>query len=69
MSSFGITVYARRSPVNPAGLVNRAPGESRVGLLSGDKKGQFQEQLQRFLLEGQRNQMIKCGFQAAFQEE
>lgn len=37
----------------PAGLVNRAPGESRVGLLSGDKKGQFQEQLQRFLLEAQ----------------
>ena len=37
----------------PAGLVNRAPGERRVGLLSGEKKGQYQERLQRFLMEAQ----------------
>lgn len=37
----------------PAGLVNRAPGERRVGLLSGDKEVQFREQLQRFLMEAQ----------------
>lgn len=37
----------------PAGLVNRAPGECRVGLLSGDKKGQYQERLRRFLMEAQ----------------
>lgn len=34
-----------------AGLVNRSPGERRVGLLSGDKAGQYKERLQRFLLE------------------
>lgn len=37
----------------PAGLVNRAPGESAVGLLSGDKKEQYQAQLERFLMEAQ----------------
>jgi serine/threonine protein kinase len=37
----------------PAGLVNRAPGERRVGLLSGEKSGQYQERLERFLLEAQ----------------
>ena len=37
----------------PAGLVNRAPGERRVGLLSGDKEAQFRERLQRFLMEAQ----------------
>ncbi len=35
----------------PAGLVNRAPGESTVGLLSGDKKEQYQAQMERFLME------------------
>ncbi len=37
----------------PAGLVNRAPGESSVGLLSGDKKEQYHAQLKRFLMEAQ----------------
>ncbi|MCM1245127.1 MAG: protein kinase [Roseburia sp.] len=37
----------------PAGLVNRAPGETTVGLLSGDKKEQYQAQLGRFLMEAQ----------------
>lgn len=37
----------------PAGLVNRAPGETAVGLLSGDKKEKYQEQLSRFLMEAQ----------------
>lgn len=37
----------------PTGLVNRAPGESAVGLLSGDKKEQYQAQLERFLMEAQ----------------
>lgn len=35
----------------PSGLVNRAPGENTVGLLSGDKKEQYQAQLERFLME------------------
>lgn len=35
------------------GLVNRAPGERRVGLLSGDKTEQYKERLKRFLLEAQ----------------
>lgn len=35
------------------GLVNRAPGERRVGLLSGDKAGQYKERLQRFHMEAQ----------------
>lgn len=37
----------------PVGLVNRAPGERKVGLLSGDKKEQYRERLQRFLMEAQ----------------
>lgn len=37
----------------PAGLVNRTPGQSKVGLLSGDKKNKYGEQLRRFLLEAQ----------------
>ena len=37
----------------PVGLVNRAPGERRVGLLSGEKEGQYRERLQRFLMEAQ----------------
>ena len=39
----------------PAGLVNRAPGECSVGLLSGDKQNQYQAQLKRFLMEAQSN--------------
>ena len=37
----------------PAGLVNRAPGERQVGLLSGDKIEEYNIQLRRFLLEAQ----------------
>lgn len=37
----------------PVGLVNRAPGESQVGLLSGDKQQQYRAQLKRFLMEAQ----------------
>lgn len=37
----------------PVGLVNRAPGESRVGLLSGEKEKQYKEQIKRFLAEAQ----------------
>lgn len=37
----------------PVGLVNRAPGESTVGLLSGDKQEQYHAQLKRFLMEAQ----------------
>ena len=37
----------------PAGLVNRSPGESRVGLLSGEKREQYGQQLRRFLMEAQ----------------
>lgn len=35
----------------PVGLVNRSPGERRVGLLSGDKKEQYKQRLKRFLME------------------
>lgn len=37
----------------PAGLVNRTPGQNKVGLLSGDKTNKYREQLQRFLTEAQ----------------
>ncbi len=37
----------------PAGLVNRAPGEKRVGLLSGEKAKQYKLQTRRFLMEAQ----------------
>lgn len=37
----------------PVGLVNRAPGEKRVGLLSGEKERQYKEQTGRFLMEAQ----------------
>ena len=36
-----------------SGLVNRSPGERRVGLLSGDKKEQYKERLERFRMEAQ----------------
>lgn len=35
----------------PVGLVNRSPGERRVGLLSGEKKEQYKQRLKRFLME------------------
>lgn len=35
----------------PAGLVNRAGGEKKVGIFSGEKKAEFQRQLARFLEE------------------
>lgn len=35
----------------PAGLVNRAGGEKKVGIFSGEKKAEFQKQLGRFLEE------------------
>lgn len=37
----------------PAGLVNRAPGERKIGILSGDKIEEYTTQLRRFLLEAQ----------------
>ncbi|MDE6851536.1 MAG: serine/threonine protein kinase [Lachnospiraceae bacterium] len=37
----------------PSGLVNRSPGECQLGLLLGDKKQQYAEQLKRFLMEAQ----------------
>lgn len=37
----------------PSGLVNRAPGECEVGLLSGDRQQQYRVQLKRFLMEAQ----------------
>ncbi len=35
----------------PAGLVNRAGGEKKVGVFSGEKRAEFQKQLERFLEE------------------
>lgn len=37
----------------PTGLVNRAPGECSVGVLSGEKQEQYYAQLRRFLMEAQ----------------
>lgn len=37
----------------PAGLVNRSPGETQIGVLSGERMGEYQIQLQRFLLEAE----------------
>lgn len=37
----------------PTGLVNRSPGETRVGLLSEEKEKQYKEQIKRFLAEAQ----------------
>lgn len=50
-TTLGVTVAAKE--FYPAGLVNRAPGECRVGLLSGDKEEQYKERRKRFLLEAQ----------------
>lgn len=35
------------------GLVNRSPGEMKVGLLSGEKEKQYKNQIKRFLMEAQ----------------
>lgn len=48
-STLGVVVAVKE--FFPVGLVNRAPGESQVGLLSGDKAVQYREQLKRFLME------------------
>lgn len=48
-NSLGITVAIKE--FYPVGLVNRAPGESKVGLLSGEKQKQYRIQLKRFLME------------------
>ncbi len=37
----------------PVGLVNRAPGECQIGVLSGEKMAEYNTQLKRFLLEAQ----------------
>jgi serine/threonine protein kinase len=50
-TTLGVTVAVKE--FYPVGLVNRSPGESKVGLLSGDKKEQYAEQLKRFLMEAQ----------------
>lgn len=49
--TLGVTVAVKE--FYPAGLVNRAPGQPAVGLLSGDKKEQYRSQLSRFLMEAQ----------------
>lgn len=62
MGGFGITykcydttlgVIVAVKEFYPVGLVNRSPGEKRVGLLSGERTKQYQEQIQRFLMEAQ----------------
>lgn len=62
MGGFGITYRCYDTTLGiavavkeffPAGLVNRAPGEKAVGLLSGDKQKQYRVELKRFLMEAQ----------------
>ena len=50
-TTLGVTVAVKE--FYPAGLVNRSPGERKVGLLSGDKREQYKERLKRFLMEAQ----------------
>lgn len=50
-TALGVTVAAKE--FYPIGLVNRSPGENKVGLLSGEKQKQYKEQLSRFLMEAQ----------------
>lgn len=50
-TTLGVTVAVKE--FYPVGLVNRAPGERKVGLLSGDKRQQYKERLHRFLMEAQ----------------
>lgn len=62
VGGFGITYRAYDTTLGvivaikefyPVGLVNRSPGERKIGLLSGEKQIQYQEQLKRFLMEAQ----------------
>lgn len=48
-TTLGVTVAVKE--FYPIGLVNRSPGQSKVGLLPGEKQEQFKEQLNRFLME------------------
>ena len=50
-TTLGIVVAAKE--FYPMGLVNRSPGESKVGLLSGEKREQYRAQLKRFVMEAQ----------------
>lgn len=50
-TTLGVTVAVKE--FYPAGLVNRSPGQSQVGVLSGDKAEQYRGQLKRFLMEAQ----------------
>lgn len=50
-SMLGVVVAVKE--FYPMGLVNRAPGQTAVGLLSGDKKNQYRSQMNRFLMEAQ----------------
>lgn len=50
-TTLGITVAAKE--FYPIGLVNRSPGQNKVGVLSGEKRVQYREQLKRFLMEAQ----------------
>ncbi len=50
-TALGIIVAVKEFYI--VGLVNRSPGERRVGLLSGDKAGQYEERLKRFRMEAQ----------------
>ena len=63
---FGITYRAYDTVLNimvaikefyPAGLVNRSPGDTKVGIFSGEKEKEFERQLERFLDEA-RNMAI-----------
>lgn len=62
VGGFGITYRAYDTTLGvivavkefyPAGLVNRAPGEKRVGLVSDEKEKQYREQISRFMMEAQ----------------
>lgn len=62
MGGFGITYRCYDTTLGimvavkeffPSGLVTRAPGESKVGLVSADKREQYNKELRRFLMEAQ----------------
>ncbi len=50
-STLGVMVAVKE--FYPVGLVNRAPGNNTVQLLSNDKKKQYKQQIKRFLVEAQ----------------
>ncbi len=50
-TTLGIIVAAKE--FYPMGLVNRSPGETKVGLLSGERREQYNTQLKRFFMEAQ----------------